>query len=185
MAENTSALVPVFNFRVVLRKSPQLAAGVLGSRGAPAPAPSSEASPNDALGEGGFQECTGLDLEMDVQELMEGGRNDGVIRRVGRGKYQNIVLKRGMFVQGNKANADLWNWLQSILTGQRPVTRYDGTIEVYDARGVENPEAKVLATFQFDRGLPARITGPQLNAKTGEIAIEELHIAHEGLRFVP
>jgi hypothetical protein len=37
----------------------------------------------------------------------------------------------------------------------------------------------------FERGLPARIAGPQLNAKTGEVAIEELHIAHEGLRLVP
>ena len=35
----------------------------------------------------------------------------------------------------------------------------------------------------FDRGLPAKISGPQLNAKSGEIAIEELHIAHEGLRL--
>ena len=37
----------------------------------------------------------------------------------------------------------------------------------------------------FDRGLPSKVTGPALNAKTGEIAIEELHIVHEGLRLVP
>jgi len=29
-----------------------------------------------------------------------------------------------------------------------------------------------------------KVSGPQLNAKTGEVAIEELHIAHEGLRLV-
>jgi hypothetical protein len=28
-----------------------------------------------------------------------------------------------------------------------------------------------------------KIRGPELNAKTGEVAIEELHIAHEGLRL--
>jgi hypothetical protein len=28
-----------------------------------------------------------------------------------------------------------------------------------------------------------KLTGPALNAKTGEIAIEELHIAHEGLKL--
>ena len=43
---------------------------------------------------------------------------------------------------------------------------------------------KVAATWVFERGLPARIKGPDLNAKTGEVAIEELHIAHEGLRLV-
>src|SRR6185295_1376582 len=50
-----------------------------------------------ALADGSFQECSGLEVEMDVQEYLEGGRNDGVIRRVGRAKYQNLVLKRGMF----------------------------------------------------------------------------------------
>jgi hypothetical protein len=43
---------------------------------------------------------------------------------------------------------------------------------------------QVVATWVFDRGLPAKIRGPELNARTGEIAMEELHIAHEGLRLV-
>ena len=43
---------------------------------------------------------------------------------------------------------------------------------------------EVVATWQFERGVPAKVRGPELNAKTGEIAIEELHIAHEGLRLV-
>jgi phage tail-like protein len=41
----------------------------------------------------------------------------------------------------------------------------------------------VAATWTFDRGLPAKIGGPQLNARTGEVAIEELTIVHEGLRL--
>jgi len=45
-------------------------------------------------------------------------------------------------------------------------------------------ESDVVATWVFDRGLPAKVRGPELNGKTGEIAIEELHIAHEGLRLV-
>ena len=32
--------------------------------------------------------------------------------------------------------------------------------------------------------LPAKLVGPQLNAKTGDVAIEELHIAHEGLHLL-
>jgi phage tail-like protein len=130
------------------------------------------------LGDGGFAECSGLDIEMDVQELQEGGRNDGVIRRVGRGKYQNLVLKRGMlFAQGGSPNQELWRWLQDVLAGVRPVARYDGIVEVLDVDDV-------VARWSFRRGLPAKIGGPQLNARTGEIALEELHIAHEGLTMV-
>jgi len=132
-----------------------------------------------ALADGSFQECSGLEVEMDVQEYLEGGRNDGVIRRVGRAKYQNLVLKRGMFYpDSGQVNRDLWEWLQSIVAGKRPVPRYDGVVEVL---GVGD---EVVATWAFDRGLPVRLRGPELNARTGEIAIEELHIAHEGLRLV-
>jgi phage tail-like protein len=130
--------------------------------------------------EGGFSECSGLELEADVREYLEGGRNDGVIRRVGRAKLSPIVLKRGMFAASNKgpANADLWTWLTRMVSGVLPVSRYDGRIQITDPRG-----QTVLATWTFDRGLPSKVTGPTLNARTGEIAIEELHIVHEGLRL--
>lgn len=177
MPENSALLVTNFNFRVKLRKSPTAISGQAGTSNAP---PST--GQGRALGEGGFQECTGLDLEMDVAELQEGGRNNGVIRRVGRGKYSQIILKRGMFIDAARANGALWLWLMNIIDGVRPVERYDGVIEVLDNRG--EPGGTVVATWSFERGLPTKISGPQLNAKTGDIAIEELHIAHEGLRWV-
>ncbi len=168
-------LARTFNFYISLRRSADLVSGVAGSENAPAPSGDVGA----ALCDGGFQECTGLDIEMDVTELQEGGRNDGTIRRVGRGKYGNLVLKRGMFYgDNNRVNEALWSWLQGILSGQRPVPRYDGTIQV-----LGTDRSTVMATWTFDRGLPAKVSGPQLNARSGEIAIEELQIAHEGLRL--
>ena len=74
---------------------------------------------------------------------------------------------------------ELWEWIQNVIAGVRPVTRYDGIIEV--KRGVK--KGLVVATWVFERGLPVKIVGPQLNGKTGDIAIEELHIAPESLRL--
>ncbi|HEX7239712.1 MAG TPA: phage tail protein [Longimicrobiaceae bacterium] len=174
--EDDRKLLGTFNFVVSLRRSATAESGLAGTAADPA----AGSSPGEALCDGGFQECSGLDIEMDVQELQEGGRNDGVIRRVGRGKYSNIVLKRGMFYAGggNRVNTALWGWLQGILTGTRPVPRYDGIIQVLGADG-----ATVMATWTFSRGLPSKVSGPQLNAKSGDVAIEELHIAHEGLKL--
>lgn len=160
MSENAMELLQTFNFRVKLR----------------------DTASGEQLGEGAFQECSGLQIEMDVQQLEEGGRNDGVVQQVGRGKYQPIVLKRGMIVDGDVLDASLWRWLMGILEGRRPVTRYDGIVEVLDRRGEAG--GRVVATWSFERGLPAKIVGPQLDGKSGEIALEELHIAHEGLRLV-
>lgn len=132
------------------------------------------------LGGGGFAECSGLELEADVREYLEGGRNDGVVRRVGRVKLAPLVLKRGMFVKGSPGFADmeLWDWLTGMVSGTLPVRRYDGLIEVRDPA-----YRRVVARWTFDRGLPSKVSGPALNAKTGEIAVEELHIVHEGLRL--
>ncbi|HEX5703538.1 MAG TPA: phage tail protein [Pyrinomonadaceae bacterium] len=163
-------LLRSFRFKVTLKRA--------------AVAASSQAPPDRPVGfelaDGAFQECSGLEIEMDVQEYQEGGRNDATIRRVGRAKYSPIVLKRGMFYSGENgpANPSLWKWLQDVVNGVRPVERYDGTVEVMSSG--ENSSA----TWTFDRGLPMKVRGPELNAKTGEVAIEELHIAHEGLRLV-
>jgi phage tail-like protein len=165
-------LLSSFRFRVGLRRSPTAPATSVADATNPAP---DAGNPLDS--EGAFQECSGLEIEMEVGEYHEGGRNDGVIRRVGRAKYSNIVLKRGMFLgDDGRVNVDFWRWLQEVVAGHN-VRRYDGTIEVLGP----GPDQQPLATWSFVRGLPAKIKGPELNAKTGEIALEELHIAHEGL----
>jgi phage tail-like protein len=158
-----------FRFRVTLSPSPPVA-----------PPPGSRPSPAAGvpLGNGAFQECSGLDLEMDVGEYVEGGRNNGVVQRAGRAKVARIVLRRGMLhPAGGTVDTALWRWFQDVVDGVLPLRRYDGTVEVLD----EDREA--VATWTFARGLPAKIIGPQLNARTGEVAVEELQIAHEGLRL--
>jgi len=129
------------------------------------------------LGDGGFAECSGLELEADVRE---GGRNDGVVRRVGRVKLVPIVLKRGMLGSGVNGYVDtaLWSWLTGMVGGVLPVPRYNGFVQV-----LQPGKQTVVATWTFERGLPSKVTGPSLNARTGEIAVEELHIVHEGLRL--
>jgi phage tail-like protein len=146
------------------------------------------------LGIGAFAECSGLELEADVQEYLEGGRNDGVVRRVGRVKLSPLVLKRGMFIpvpstpkaksaapgQSGPGRADpaLWDWLAGMVAGRLPIPRYNGLIQVWSPDG-----KREVASWTFWRGLPSKVSGPTLNAKTGEVAVEELHIVHEGLRL--
>jgi phage tail-like protein len=154
-------LLSAFRFHVQLTRSPDTAGP-------------------DLLGDGAFAECSGLELEADVREYLEGGRNDGVVRRVGRVKLVPIVLKRGMLGSGVNGYADtaLWSWLTGMVGGVLPVPRYNGYIQVFQP-GTQT----VVATWTFERGLPSKVTGPSLNARTGEIAVEELHIVHEGLRL--
>jgi phage tail-like protein len=179
-------LLPAFRFEISLIRSVEIVAGTQSLEGTAAPAGGVPAGAK-VLGNGGFQECTGLEIEMDIQDYLEGGRNNGVVRRAGRAKFQPIVLKRGMFFDAstdgssasdNRCNTELWSWMQDVINGVRPIARYDGIVYV------KSQDNAVRATWVFERGLPAKIKGPELNGKTGEIAIEELAIAHEGLRLL-
>jgi phage tail-like protein len=177
-------LLTAFQFEVRLLLAPDVLAGRqrLPGAGEGYTPPSSGKQLSSGAFQGAFQECSGLEIEMDVQEYLEGGRNNGVVRRVGRAKFAPLVLKRGMFHgsdAGAKADPALWMWMQRIINGERPVPRYDGVIQVMSA------DRSVRATWMFDRALPSKIKGPELNAKTGEVAIEELTLMHEGLRMVP
>ncbi len=165
-----SLLLSAFRFQVELVRSTTRSDGRPGN--------SSGAEPQ-TLGDGAFQECTGLEIELHVDRFDEGGRNDRVVQRIGRATFPPLVLMRGMLRPANgQADLSLWRWMQEVISGVRPVRRYDGTIDILDNAGV-GP----VARWTFQRGLPAKVVGPHLNGRTGEIAIEELHIAHEGLRI--
>lgn len=118
---------------------------------------------------GGFSECVGLESTMQVDEWREGGRNDGVLKFPGRIGGANIRLKRGAGI-----SQDLWKWHENFLLGRG--RRRDGMIELF------NDSGDVVGTWRFRRGIPVRWVGPNLIAGQSSVAVEELEIAHEGLK---
>jgi phage tail-like protein len=119
---------------------------------------------------GGFSECSGLDMTMQPEEHREGGRNDAVLRFASRVTWANIRLRRGVALSD-----DLWNWQYSFAEGRG--TPRDGLIVLQNELHVP------LKAWSFTKGLPVRYAGPTLDAAQGRVAIEELEIAHHGLRL--
>lgn len=138
---------------------------------------------------GAFSSVSGLNAEMEVEEYREGGRNTDPHKFVKWAKYPNLVLKRGVTF-----NSDIWDWYYTTLHGTEPITRKNGLILLTDrggaissATGGPSPlglplvDRLPVAAWWFRNGLPERLEGPGLDAKTNEIAIETLEIAHEGI----
>jgi phage tail-like protein len=121
---------------------------------------------------GGFSECTGLEMSLDVEEYKEGGRNGETLKFPTRVKWSNITLKKGV---GN--GTDLWDWHYGFVEGKGK--RRDGIIVLQNELHVPNN------IWYFRRGLPVKYTGPALNATQNNVAIESIEIAHEGIYQVP
>jgi phage tail-like protein len=117
---------------------------------------------------GSFTEVSGLEVEIAPIEYRNGSEDITVRKIPGLKKFTNITLKRG--VVGDLA---LWNWIKSVLEGR--VQRADGSIMLLDENRQE------VMRWNFRRAWPCKWSGPSLNAKTNEIAIETLEICHEGL----
>ena len=117
---------------------------------------------------GAFMEVTGLGVEVAAIEYRSGGEDITVRKIPGLKKFPNLVLKRGII-----GDLTFWKWLQQTMNGQ--VQRADGSVVLLDESRQE------VMRWNFKRGWPCKWTGPSLNAKTNEIAIETLEICHEGL----
>jgi phage tail-like protein len=121
---------------------------------------------------GGFSECSGLEMSLEVEEYNEGGRNSHVLKFPTRVKWSNINLKKGV-----GAGTALWDWHYSFAEGKG--NRRDGVIVLLNDLKVPNN------IWFFRRGLPVKYSGPTLNAAQNSVAIESLEIAHEGIYQVP
>lgn len=135
---------------------------------------------------GAFSECEGLDAELEIETYREGGRNDSPHRFVTAGRYQNLVLRRGVMT-----NTDIWDWHEQVLRGGAQQLRKNGLILLMDrggpgltGAGIPGLDRIPVAGWVFRHGLPERLRGPRLDAKGNEIAIEAVEISHEGLQRV-
>ena len=120
-----------------------------------------------------FSECDGLEMSMEVKTIREGGGNNRQIRLNGPVSYGQLTLKRGM-----TESYDLWNWFHD--TVNDPRLRADADVVLLAADG-----SKELARFRLERCVPIKMKAPTLNAKDGQIAIEELQLSYETLQFIP
>jgi phage tail-like protein len=121
---------------------------------------------------GMFREVSGLDSTTEVieQKAVDSNGNPVVRKVPGATKWSDIVLKRGL-----DENLELWKWRDEVVKEGPEKVRVDGTIEMIDYTG------STIATYSFLQGWLKEYKGASLNAGGNEVAVEEIHICHEGL----
>lgn len=145
---------------------------------------------------GGFSEVQGMDTDLEVETYNEGGLNTNTHQFMKRAKHSNLTFKKGV-----TNSTAIWDWHNQVMANNA-IARKSGLIVLYERNGLDltgraaraisgDPvsgaglpliDRTPVAMWMFHRGLPESIKGPQLNAKSNEIAIETLEIRHEGLQ---
>ena len=120
----------------------------------------------------GFSECTGLEATMEPKVIKEGGRNYGPHQRPGPVTFATVVLKRGI-----SNDIDLFKWFSETTSRAQFTNRRDVTITLRNISG------QPVLRWQLRNAMPIKFKAGDMNARGTEIGIEELHLAHEGLRI--
>ena len=123
---------------------------------------------------GRFTEVSGLQAEIDVETVEEGGENGFVHKLPGRMKWPNLVLKRGL-----TQNDTLFSWLNkasgSGFNGEgNKLERSTAAVTLVSQTG------KRLRAWELEGAFPVKWSGPSFAVSSSDMAIEELEIAHHG-----
>ncbi len=123
----------------------------------------------DGLIEAGFSECSGLQVETEVEDVREGGVNEYVYKLPKGNKHVNLTLKHGI-----TSSDVLWKWHKQVISNGGKLERKTVNVILLDPSGEETWR------WSFQSAYPVKWVGPDLKADGNAIAIESLEIAHHG-----
>ncbi len=121
-----------------------------------------------------FSEVSGLEISLEPKTLREGGNNRRPIHLVGPVSYGQLTLKRGM-----TTDFGLWDWFEEVQKANGHGLRASGEIAMKSTDGASD-----TVRFTINGCLPIKLKVPNLVAKEGQIAVEEMQIAYECLSRV-
>ena len=117
----------------------------------------------------GFQEVSGLGLEITVAEYRAGNYPvNSPIKITGTHKVPDVTLKRGVV-----GRLDLWGWLRAVRDGSQ------AELKTVTIKLMSEDRDSVAQVWKLINARPMKYTGPSLNGKGTDLAIEELVLAAE------
>jgi len=123
--------------------------------------------------EAGFQEVTGIGMEVTVSEYRVGNHKENSVMKItGMNKSTDVTMKRGVI-----GSLNLYTWLDQIRNGDQKAFR---TVTIH----LQNEDhTQTVATWKLLRARIIKHTSGPFNAKGTDVAMEELVLAYERLEM--
>jgi len=123
--------------------------------------------------EAGFQEISGIGMEVTVSEYRNGNEKENSVRKItGLNKSTDVTMKRGVI-----GSLNLYNWLNQIRNGDQ------GALRTVVIQLQNEDHTAVVQEWKLLRARIIKHTSGPLNAKGTDVAMEELVVAYERLEM--
>jgi phage tail-like protein len=122
----------------------------------------------------GFQEVSGLGMEITIAEYRAGNAATNESTKItGTVKTPDVTLKRGVIGE----LSTLYNWLNEVRNGSQ-IALKNVTIKL-----MSEDRETVAQTWRLINSRPMKYTGPSLNGKGTDLAVEELVLSAERIEL--
>lgn len=119
-----------------------------------------------------FQSVSGLNVELETEELAEGGENRFKHKLPLRSKYSNLVLTRGL-----KVDSELRKWATDAIENLI-IKPLDVSITLM------NEELQPLLTWNVKHAYPIKWLVSDFNAEEGKIVVESIELCYQTFNLV-
>ncbi len=114
-----------------------------------------------------FQEVSGLTSELGIEEITEGGENRFTHRLPVRGKYGNLILKRGLFTDSR-----LIDWCRNA------IEHFEFQPTVVNVILLNENHEPVGDTLSFLNSYPVKWSVSDYKAQENSVVIESIELAY-------
>ncbi|MDN3670822.1 phage tail protein [Echinicola jeungdonensis] len=135
-------------------------------------------------GDSEFQSVSGLSVDIETEEIAEGGENRFKHKFPVKTKYPNLVLKRGLIV-----NTKLIKWCRNAIENFefKPVNL---TVSLMNEKVPEgNPEGEPkrepLMSWNVVHAIPVKWSVDDLNAEESKMVIESIELSYNYFKTIP
>jgi phage tail-like protein len=128
----------------------------------------------DEVEVGGFQEISGLAVQVETETYREGGRNESVHQLPGQVNHDNLVLKRGL-----TNRRVLWDWTRDVRSSSVQNDEIQRNVRVMLRGGYKSDR---MWGWEFRNAYPVRWDGPDLvsDGSGTSVAVQSIEFAHDG-----
>lgn len=121
----------------------------------------------------GFQEVSGIGTEITLAEYRAGNFGENApLKITGMVKYPDVTFKRGVI-----GSLDLNDWLDEVRNGAQ------NQLKTVVVKLLSEDRTTVAQEWKLFNARPMKYTGPSLNGKGTDLAIEELVLAVERIEM--
>ncbi len=120
-----------------------------------------------------FQEVSGLNTELGTEEINEGGENRFSHRLPTRGKFSNLILKRGLLT-----NSELISWCKDA------IENFEFKPTTVDVTLLNEEHKPVGDSFSFINAWPVKWSISDFKAQENSIVVETLELCYSYFKRV-